>query len=116
MFNLRKILGPFIINSRKAFRAAEELLKKMNFNLGDACHYDPYDVIGKRRESIKDSTYEHEYRLKIEWKSNLDLWPTNTKMEIKVLKTKDKTQKRIIDQIEDVEMEDVPTSKKEKTQ
>lgn len=59
VFNLGKKLGPFIVNSRKAFRVAQELLRKMNFDLWDVWNYDPHGVIYKRRDSIKDSTYEH---------------------------------------------------------
>lgn len=78
-------MGPFIVNSRQVFKEFEALLKKMNFDLGGVWHYDPHGVISQKREKIKASTYEHEYRPKIEWKDNLNSWLMNTKMEIKIL-------------------------------
>jgi len=58
-------------------------------------------VIAQRREKIKASTYDHEYNSEIKWKANLDSWPSNTEMEIGTLVTKEKEQKRIIDQNRD---------------
>lgn len=116
MFKLGRPIWPFDVNSKQAFKTFEALLKKMNFDLGDIWHYDPHGFISQRREKIKHSTYEHEYRPKIEWKANLDSWPMNREMEIEAPVTKDKAQKRTMDQTADIEMEDVHVGKNEKTQ
>ena len=85
MFKLGKFLGSFVVNSRHAFKVVESLLKKINFELGYFWNYDPHGVIAQRREKIKSSTYEHEYRPQIEWKANHDSWPMDTEIETEPL-------------------------------
>lgn len=73
-------------------------------------------MVSLQIKSINASTYDHEYMLEIEWKANFDSCPINIEMEIETPTTKDKTQKRSVDEIGDVEMVDVHTSIKAKTQ
>lgn len=80
--------------------------------MGYVWHYDPHGIITKKRENIKASTYEHEYRLELEWKANLNSWPINIDMEVETPTTKNKLQKRTVDEIGDVEMEYVTHQKK----
>jgi len=84
----------------------------MNFDQGEAWHYDPLSVISKRRERIKALTYEHKDRHEIEWKASFESCPINTEMEIKTQASKERAQKRMVDQVADVEMEDVHPSKR----
>lgn len=67
------------------------MLKELDFKLREVWHYDPHGVISSRRKDINASTYEHESRLELEWKANLDSWPINTKMEIETPNIREKS-------------------------
>lgn len=72
-----------MVNTRQDFKIVEALPESMELEKGDTCHYDPQDIIARRREKSKASTYAHEPKSEIEWKANFDSWPLNTEMETK---------------------------------
>jgi len=89
-----------------------KLCKELSFAIGEALNYDPHGIISSRRKDINASDYEHEYKPKLEWKVNLHSWPINIEMEVKTPATKEKSQKRSIDDERDTVMEDASSTKK----
>lgn len=59
--------------------------------------------------------YFHQSKHEVEWKSNIELWPLDIKMEIETITNKGKEQKRHVGQIENTEMVGASLSKKSKT-
>ena len=54
--------------------------------------------------------------LNLHWNGKLDSWPINTKMGVETPSTKEKTQKRSINEARDTVMEEASSTKKSKLQ
>ena len=90
------------------------MLKELKFEIGEVWHYDPHGIISSRRKEINASAYEHEFKPELEWKANFYSWPINTEMEVETPSTREKPQKKSIDEAEDIVMEDASSTNKEK--
>jgi len=45
LFKLGILVGTFVVNSRQVFGVVEAFLREVNFDIGEAWHYDPHGVI-----------------------------------------------------------------------
>ena len=52
-------VGPYIVRNKDAFPLVTNLLRGMEFSLGQAINYDPHQVISKRRKAHKCRPFEH---------------------------------------------------------
>ena len=74
-------LKPYTVRSRATFPLVSNLLRGMEFSLGQAINYDPHQVISKRRKDHKCRPFEHTEILGLRESMNWDDFPNPTPMD-----------------------------------